>query len=135
MVDSIGVGSVLRHWVSQRLVSLHLERAAEIDRGGAARAAHRQLITCRREDDEAPLLHHELGLDQAQSACFVLVRFEREADPLELVAVVIEHEPPPLRVAALIQVLDRQFEAHGMTRRGDVLQVAPDSTSNGKTRV
>ena len=39
-------------------------RRSETDRGGAARAAHRQLITCRREDEADPLLHHELGLDR-----------------------------------------------------------------------
>jgi hypothetical protein len=43
-------------------------RRSQTDRGGAARPAHRQLITCRREDDDDPLLHHDLGLDPAQPA-------------------------------------------------------------------
>ncbi len=43
-------------------------RRAEIDRGGAARAAHRKLITCRRENDKDPLLHHQVGLDRFDAA-------------------------------------------------------------------
>jgi hypothetical protein len=48
--------------LQRRLDGPHRQPA--IHRGGASRATHRQLNRCRRDDDEDPLLHHELGLDR-----------------------------------------------------------------------